>query len=118
MNRYAALGLVLDAYEGKRVVVLSPSHPAARDALDECARSPFAEGAEVYRANGAERILFGTLGSIRFQSVRRPLRGLTADVVFLDQDADRQLSAYERDRLGTDIRAAIQPGDPGIVIRS
>lgn len=104
MNRYAALGLVLDAYEGKRIIVLSPSHNASRDALEECARSPFAEGAEVRRANGAERITFGTLGCIRFQNVLRPLRGMFADVVFIDEAADRELQGFHRDDLYRDIQ--------------
>lgn len=120
MNRYAALGLVLDAYEGKRIIVLSPSLTAARDARNECARSPFAETADVTSNPEPGRMMFPSGGMLRFQPVRSSLRGLSADVVFIDEEADRRLSSYiEYDELQRDLRlVTVQSRDDSPVIRA
>lgn len=109
MNRYAAHGIALDAaLSGKRVIVLTPTGIMIRDAMDEVIRSLERYDPDIYevrRAKGNESIRFLSGGYVRFQSAQSNLRGLSADVVFLDVDADRQIS---RDTLH-DVHAIIQP---------
>lgn len=118
MNRYAAAGLTADALAGKRIVVLSPTSGMAYDAMDTVVRTlddADPDTFRVRRANGEERIEFLSGGRIRFQSARFSLRGMSADVVFID--ADRVLSATHRADLHTDLREVTGPVG-GEVIRA
>lgn len=103
MNKYAAVGILADAADGKRIIVVERDHRAVHEAVRvfrgfvEENRIP----ARVRVANGAERIILGA-GWVRFTTPRsNGMRGLTADVVFIDNDAHRVLNdgdAYRRFR--------------------
>lgn len=74
------------------------------------------DGYRVRRANGEERIEFAWGGRIHFGSVRTSLRGMTADVVFIDQEADRALSATERERLHAELGGVLALGGEVITV--
>lgn len=115
MNRYAALGITLDAHEGKRIVVLVARAAAIRHAMDEVMRvlvDADPDDYQVRRAAGDERIQFISGGSIRFLSVGATTHGWTADVVFLDEDVDRMLNQDD----WMNLRAVTQPA--GEIIRA
>ncbi|WP_193596086.1 hypothetical protein [Microbacterium sp. YJN-G] len=100
MNRYAAAGISIDASAGKRIIVVTPIMGMIRSAMDEIIRS--LDGVDpdsfrVRRANGAERIDFPSGGSIRFHSARSSMRGMSANVVYLDDNADREMTDAWRD---------------------
>lgn len=87
MNKFAALGLLEAAAQGKTVLVVEHTQGAAREALREF--EPIAEEASswvrrIRRANGGERIDMISGGRITFTSHRSSIRGMTADVVFID----------------------------------
>lgn len=96
MNRYAAAGITNDAYEtGLRIAVLSDSARGARDAFDEIQHHA-AGASRICKANGAERIEYPSGGAITFHRSVDHLRGVSADIVYLDGDAERQV--HERDQ--------------------
>lgn len=94
MNRFAAHGMIAEAQQGKRILVLAEAARTIRDEMDEVIR--LLEGADpdtydVRRARGAERISFPAGGCIRFQSALARIGGQSADVVFLDAGVDEML---------------------------
>jgi hypothetical protein len=94
MNRYAAEGITNDAYDaGLRIAVLSDSARGARDAFDEIEHHA-AGAAHICRANGAERIDYPSGGTITFHRSADHLRGVSADIVYLDGDAERQVHEH------------------------
>lgn len=91
MNRYAAEGISNDAYDaGLRIAVLSDSARGARDAFDEI-EAHAAGASRIRRTNGAERIDYPSGGVITFHRSIDHLRGVSADIVYLDGDAERQV---------------------------
>jgi hypothetical protein len=94
MNRYAALGIALDASDGKRILVITPRADAIPHAMAEFAELPDAvlTGSRFRRHNGGHRIDFPCRGAIIFRSAGGTVRGYTADVVFLDEGADARLT--------------------------
>lgn len=93
MNRYVVDGALADMRAGKRVVIAAESVAHARHCFHEFADRAV-EGETVRRANGQERIEHPSTGLILFRSVRgNALRGLTADVVYLDADASPEQMA-------------------------
>lgn len=86
MNKYAALGLLLEAAEGKTVAVISRTQQVAGMALDQF-EVPLGDGWRVRRTNGDQRIDSPSSGSIRFRSAGQSHRGWTVDVVYIDTDA-------------------------------
>lgn len=108
MNKYAARGLMTEAVNGRRVVVLSRDFHACRGAFETFAHEYLAE-VTLHRTRGEERITFPRGGSVSFVSVRQRavLRGLAVDVVFIDDDADRVLATSEISTLHADIRLAL-----------
>lgn len=111
MNRFAAVGLMLDALAGKQIIILTRTQREVREALDIVAGiTP--DTARVSRLNGAERIDFPSTGKLIFKSSRSTVRGYTADVVFLDDGAEphdfgtlQDLRLVTRSRQGEIIRA-------------
>lgn len=94
MNRYAATGITNDAYEaGLRIVVLSDSARGARDAFDEIQHHA-AGASRIRKANGTERIDYPSGGTITFHRSVDHLRGVSADIVYLDGDAERQVHEH------------------------
>lgn len=93
MNRYGWEGVARDLAAGRSVVYVGRG-VACRAAFESIAEL-MPEAARVFRAKGAERIEHPSGGSLRFRRVgawRHNLRGLTADVVVLDDpEADRDL---------------------------
>jgi len=89
MNRFTALGLAHEAAKGKRILVLTATQRAAREALDDFDRLDHAPS-RVCRVNGAQRIDYQTGGRIDFRSTGSTgCRGMTADTLYLDVDVDR-----------------------------
>lgn len=110
MNRYAAAGITNDAYEaGLRIAVLSDSTRSARDAFNEIEHHA-AGASRIRRANGAERIDYPSGGVITFHRSVDHLRGVTADIVYLDGDAERQVhEAGRQDALRAVIATSRDP---------
>ena len=91
MNRYWWEGVARDLAAGRSVVYVGRG-VACRAAFESIAEL-MPEAARVFRANGDERIEHPSGGSLRFRRLgawRHNLRGLSADVVVLD-DADADL---------------------------
>lgn len=84
-----------DAYlNARHIIVLVYSGHMVYDALQEFERveQEWQLGARVYRANGQQRVEFPR-GCIDIMPVRgHRLRGRSADVVFIDNDAHRALT--------------------------
>ncbi|MDY0828576.1 hypothetical protein SK224_05485 [Microbacterium sp. BG28] len=100
MNKYAATGILIDAYEGKRFVIVERDGRAVQQALrvfaDTVEHLGEAERVTIRRANGDERVDVRGLGrgTIRFATPRgQRLRGLSVDVVFIDNEAHRVLES-------------------------
>lgn len=92
MNRYTAAGVTRDAAAGKRIIVIVPRSPHVHETLDTLlTHTP--EFTAVTRANGSEGITYPTGGSIRIYTTYRgdALRGRTADIVLITDDALRSL---------------------------
>lgn len=91
MNRYAAWGIVQDARDGRRVLVVSPRQTEARTAFDEI--SAVTHGADrVIRASGRERIEHRNGGCVYFTTPRSTGgRGVAVDIIYIDAGADEQL---------------------------
>lgn len=93
MNRFTADGLIQEALDGKKVVVLSQTasigHGEFRDVLERCEH----HGLEHNRwfSSGRERVAFGTAGSIHFLSIQANLQGHAADIVYVGHIWDRSL---------------------------
>lgn len=94
MNKYAARGLLAEALDGKRILVLAGTQVEAREALRVCAAETAVSPSrfKVRYANGAERISCAP-GWLVFKSVRSSLRGYAADVVFIDGEAHRRVDS-------------------------
>lgn len=92
MNRFVAAGLLADAAEGKEIIIATADRRSCREAftlVEDAAlrlahRFPFAR---VLRSAGSERIFMCSGGWLRFVSGRNSLRGLTADIVYVDDAA-------------------------------
>jgi hypothetical protein len=111
MNKYAARGLLLDALEGKTIVVLAPSRRAARDAFEEFI--PF-EGGHValIRASGSEQVRCTGGGCVSFAHSADALRGRRADVVFIEDDSHLDLDN------ALTVRAVVSTSTTGDIIRA
>lgn len=122
MNRFAALGLAAEAFvTERRVIVLTPRREDISAAI-ACfeAESNITEcpGFRVRRTNGDECIDFGGRGRIDFTSAASSLRGLSADVVFIDDDADRLLTPARRAALYADLEHVTAASEHGEVVRA
>lgn len=114
MNRYAAAGITNDAYEaGLRIAVLSDSARGVRDAFNQIAQD--AVSARIRRANGAERIDYPSGGAITFHRSVDHIRGVSADIIYLDGDAEHQV--HERDQWDA-LRAVLATSNDPQVIRA
>lgn len=125
MNKYAARGLINEAFtNGKKVVVIAHNAVETRRVFDEFVRQvermKLVEifGTRIMRAKGQERILCG-VGTIHFASPRMNGLGVSADVVFIDNEADRTAFGDDHERhraFLNDVNAMVATG--GEVIRS
>lgn len=90
MNRYVAEGINADAITGKRIIVITRDVRTSRDALEEIAHAvPLDVDVVVRRANGAESISYPiTGGEVIIRSYRQGARGVSADVLYLDDAVD------------------------------
>ncbi|MDR6142050.1 hypothetical protein QE375_001604 [Microbacterium foliorum] len=121
MNRFAATGLFIEAAKGQRILVITPRRHEIGDALDcfmrieDVATWP---GVRARRANGDERIDLTGRGRIVFHSASSSLSGQSADIVFIDDEADRRLSDTDRDRLYMRLRHVVAGSSTGEIVRS
>lgn len=94
MNEYAATAMLTSAMVGERILIVVHDQRAMRDAV-ESFRQPnetYGFGAQIRVANGAECVRLPSGGRIDFATPRGSrMRGQSADVVFIDNDADRVL---------------------------
>lgn len=111
MNRYAALGIALDASEGKRILVITEKGEAIRPALEEFSALPdeLMDGASFRPLNGGERIDFPGGGSIRFRPARGTVHGYAAHTVFLDAGVDQTLTLDQRQALTATLQTTRGP---------
>ena len=105
MNKYAALGILLEAAEGKHIAVVVESHQASRFALYDF-EIPKGDGWKVRQANGKEEITSPAGGRITFHSVRSSVRGMRFDSVFLDASVDH-IAGLD---FMTDLQYTLRPG--------
>jgi len=114
MNRYAAAGIIADAKDGKHVVVLSINGRDSRCAFAEVAHHA-KDADRVHRANGAERIDFTGGGQITFHRGVDSLRGTSADIIYLNGDAERHI--HNTDQWSA-VQAAIATASTPQIIRA
>lgn len=114
MNKYAALGLTIEAAAGKTVAVISRNNHLAGMALHEF-EVPLADGWRVRRTNGDQRIDAPSGGSIRFRSAGQSHRGMTLDVVYVDSDAADLL--YD-DRVSDELRLTLSSHPDASIVRA
>ena len=114
MNKYAALGLLLEAAEGKTVAVISRNQNLAGIALHDF-EVPLAHGWRARRTNGDQRIDAPSGGSIRFRSAGQSHRGMTFDVVYVDSDAADLL--YD-DRVSEELRMTLSSRPDASIVRA
>lgn len=121
MNRFAATGLFIEAAKGQRILVITPRQHEIGDALDcfmrieDVATWP---GVRARRANGSQRIDLGGRGHIVFHSASSHLQGMSADIVYIDDEADRRLEDSARDRLYADLCAVVSGSSTGDIVRA
>lgn len=87
MNRYVLAGVLADLVAGRRVLVVSAHLRESRVLLDQLVSEAVDDDLVVVvrRANGRESVeLPRSGGSVVFRSVGQSMRGLEADVVFVD----------------------------------
>lgn len=89
MNRYVLDGLLATVRTGKRVLLVSETLAAGRDAFDQMTAEPRL-GEEVRRSNGHELLTAVAGGRMEFASLGSlsRLRGRSYDHVFIDCDLD------------------------------
>lgn len=95
MNEYAARSMLIDISAGQRIIVVERDYRAVSDAVRTIARENerIEWGAIVCLANGAERVTHPGGGWIRIATPwGNRMRGMTADVVFIDNDAHRVIA--------------------------
>lgn len=85
MNRYAITGATDDARHGKRVLVITWQ---VKEWLRECAAKPDVD--KGFRANGSGQVDYIGGGWVRVVGAGRSLRGMSADVVYLEGDSAMQ----------------------------
>lgn len=113
MNKFTARSLVGEAMIMGRDVVVISSHPSeARVAFDivasEAAKHDW-PGTRMERHHGGERIDFGT-GKISFTTASSAVRGMSADIVFVEERAREVLNAIgTRDLSSVDLSLIAAP---------
>lgn len=122
MNRFAAAGLLMEAAKGKRILVLTPpARPASAAAVaclldvPEVADSP---SVWVSQEPGYGCIDLGGRDRVEFRSVQSSLRGMSADVVYIDDEADRRLDDRARDELYGTLGLVVSSSPDGQIVRS
>jgi hypothetical protein len=125
MNEYAARSMLIDISAGQRIVVVERDYVAVGAAVQVFAEENerIEWGATVRRSNGAERIAHPGGGWIVFATPRSDrMRGLSADVVFIDNDADRVVldggNRARFDRFRGDIEGVLAASPYGKVVHS
>lgn len=90
MNRYAAAGINADALAGKRIIVITQDTILSREALEQIAQAaPLGIDIRIHPANGAESITYPTTGGkVIVRSYRQGARGVSADILYLDDAVD------------------------------
>ncbi|KTR95356.1 hypothetical protein NS220_06000 [Microbacterium testaceum] len=117
MNRYAAAGINGDALKGKRIIVITRDGKASREALEQIAQAaPLGVDITVRRANGAERISYPTTGGEVFiRSYRQGARGVSADILYLDDAVDALVRSTDA---WTSLYASVATSQHAEVIRA
>lgn len=90
MNRYAASGISADAVQGKRIIVITRDLMTSGEALEQIVQAtPTDIDITTRRANGAQRISYPTTGGeVIIRSYRQGARGVSADILYLDESVD------------------------------
>ena len=84
VNRYVEAGLLADARDGRTVVVIQPRRRDAHSTFMALAQEARDSASAVLRANGRERIDFPSGGRVQFHTPGPGMRGVSADVVFIE----------------------------------
>lgn len=111
MNRFTAMGLAFDAIvHDRRIIVLTSGSESISDvvagfeSITELTSQP---GFRAHHRNGEQGIELASGGRIDVRSVRSNLRGLSADVVFIDDVAVHKLMPTQLSALHDDIERVI-----------
>jgi hypothetical protein len=86
MNRYVIDGILKDADNGKRVLVLSENQAHSRHSFTEFVRTDDERITRTIRANGKESLETEGGGRIVFLSKRSNARGFAFDVIYADTE--------------------------------
>lgn len=95
MNKYAALGLAVEANDGKMILVITGSlvhSSAARGWLERCEVAP----SRVCRRNGEAEVEYPSRGRIVIRSKRQDVRGMAPDIVFVDSDTGLTIDEWDQ----------------------
>ncbi|PPF39963.1 hypothetical protein [Pseudoclavibacter sp. AY1H1] len=94
MNRFAALGLAVEAASGKSIIVITRTLRQNADVLDQLVAVPDASHciAKTRRANGEQSVDYLSGGTVRIRSHGQGTRGMSADIIFLDDGVDQLVS--------------------------
>ncbi|WP_336647538.1 hypothetical protein [Microbacterium sp. MMO-10] len=118
MNKFAATMMLIEGMGARRFVVIERDDHEVRAALDVFAREIEERRiqATVFRASGAVRIDLPFGGRIDFVTPRsNRMRSMSADVVFIDNDAHRVLGESAHERFRDDIAAILAARDGEVV---
>lgn len=94
MNKYTALGLAVEANDGKIVLVITGGlthSSAARGWLAESSIKPH----RVIHTNGKAAVEYASGGRIDFRSKRQDIRGMAPDIVFVDSDTELSIDEWD-----------------------
>lgn len=117
MNKYAARGIMLDAIEGKRILVLTVGVHEITHVLGEL-EAQFGEvpcHARVQRRGGGSGIDIEGAGRVAVMSWRQSHRSTTFDTVYLDSGVDAEIRSL--DKLA-ELRGALSTSPAGEIIRA
>ena len=122
MNRYAAEGIIMRAFEdAQRFVIVNHNAHASREAFNELRSAASRMGvdstATVQAANGQEQYSYQHGGNIRFITLSKgdTLRGVTADTIYIDgETTDAALTTT----MMQDMHASIAASPHGEIIQA
>lgn len=116
MNKYAARGIVLDAIEGKRILVLTVGVHEIKHVLGELnAQLGDSVPTRVRRVNGSAGIDITGAGRVKVKSWRQSIRGAVFDVIYLDTGVDSEIRSLEKFE---ELRFSVATSPSGEIIRA
>lgn len=108
MNKYAAIGLIHEAMKGRSIAVITGIPAETNAALDEFSAllDDAREVRRISRTRDGGSIKFESAGRIEIRTETGGLRGITADVVYLDSGIAHRVDYAE---VRADLMPALTP---------